>query len=143
MQKSLYVILFCSLFYLSCKKQDVHPVLQQPFSNGYLATVQKQLRQQVGSGQFDQINVNQLYVSKQKERWYLRVGIRQKKFSNDFILLQTDSLGNVFAGKYIHLERKDSIKGKYNGMIEISSLDQKSKIRSTIDNGFVTAVHSA
>ena len=149
MKKILYLLIVAAMILCACKKepQPVEPVrppiLHLPVPPTYLPAVENYLRQHVSDAGYNNIDFDQCRLSKQKAHWYLRVGLKNKLLATDFVLLQTDSLGNTSDGRFIHLQKIGANRTNFNGAIDISSLDKKTAIHSAVTNGYVEAYHAA
>ena len=151
MKKILFVSIVAAMIFSACKKQPVEAVIYNSVPPAYLSVVQKYVRQHVSAIDYDNIDFDLYRVSKQKAQWYVRVPLKNKTVATDFVLLQTDSLGNTTDGKIIHLEKTvtvktDNVKAtsdpiNYTGVIDIASLDRKAVIRSAITKGYIEAWH--
>lgn len=146
MKKNIWISLFVLIIFSACKKQVLDP--QDPIivSTAYISVVQKYVRQHTDEANYNNIDFDNYRVSKQKVYWYLRLALRNKLLSSDFVLLQTDSLGNTSGGKIIHLEKAPGNKAikdrtNYNGRIDISSLDKKEVVHSAITHGYIESWH--
>jgi len=141
MKKILYVFLFTGIIFSACRKQPIDPAIHIQMPPAYLTTVQDWLLQNIATDAYANIDFTNFRLSKQKNHWYLRFALKNKPLYTDYLLLQTDSLGNLGAGKFIHLEKTTSPPGVYNGSISIISLDHKTNLQSAITNGYVQAWH--
>jgi len=156
MKKIIWVSIIAVIIFSACKKQSVdstRPLVLHPVPPVYLSVVQKYVRQHVPANACDSIDFSEYRLSKQKEKWYVRFPIKNKLWYNDFVLLQTDSLGNTSDAGIVHLEKKTSTTDQisnekainhspnFNGSIVISSLDKKTIIHSAITNGYIEAFH--
>ncbi len=70
----------------------------------------KYVRQHPNVVNYDSVDFDKYRISKQQKCWYLRLPFKNKSLTTDFILLQTDSLGNTSDGKVIHLEKSVTTK---------------------------------
>jgi hypothetical protein len=154
MKKILYVSIIAALVFTACKKNLVPvnpPDLLNVVPPNYLSVVQKYVRQHPAMADYNSIDFNNYRLSKQKAHWYLRLPLKNKSFFTDFIVLQTDSLGNTSDGRIVHLEQNRSgqtasnkateVRSNFNGSIGISPLDAKMMIHSAITNGYIEAFH--
>jgi len=147
MKKILYVSIAVALIFSACKKQPVDQLTPVVIPPAYLSVVQKYVRQHVSYVDYNNIDFDRYHVSKQKAHWYLRIPLKNKTLATDFILLQTDSLGNTTDGKFILLEKTANAKtvtdpSNYNGVIDIASLDRKMVMRSAITKGYIESWHA-
>ena len=134
--KKVYLIasiIFTFLFF-SCSKNDVI-VNDNTNSNessalqiNYLAKIKEKLKDSLNSNDFNYIDFSQVYRSLdvQKKNFYLRLGFIDKKISKDFILLFTDSSGNIRRGRIVHVDKeilKDS--GSFKCTFKLSTLNRQ------------------
>jgi hypothetical protein len=149
MKKIFYLSIVVSMILVACKK-DRKP-LTSPLLNDvppdYISLVQKFVKGHVSDIDYNKLDLNNYRISKQKQKWYLRFPFKNKLLSTDFVLLQTDSMGNVDSGKMIHLEKifSSNMAGdntSYNGSIGISSLDRSTVVYSAITKGYIESFHS-
>jgi len=94
----------------------------------YLKKIKKDLKDSLYLNDFNYIDFRQVYRSMdaQKKNYYLRLGFIDKNISEDFILLFTDSSGNIKRGRIVHVEKeivKDSTSSKYT--FKLSTLNRK------------------
>jgi len=156
MKKTLYIIIVSiatAFFFTGCKKETVDKPVQTLIPPNYLSVVQKYVRQHVPGNAYNSIDFSHYHLSKQRSKWYVRFPIKNKLWYNDFVLLQTDRLGNTSDAGIVHLEKTppatDQISNEkainhspnFNGSIVISSLDKKTIIHSAITNGYIEAFH--
>jgi hypothetical protein len=134
MKKYIYLALF-SLIIFSCKKQD-----QQHISSNnnqdqtYLVNVKAYLKTSLYDTDYVKVDFNNSVLSKQGQDWFLRIAFLNRKLSRDFILLQTDSLGNCSQGKFVHIRRDSSNMKTFNGKISVASFQHVASIKKVIDN---------
>jgi hypothetical protein len=141
MKKVFYIILWATLFF-SCKKQN--PVINSGdiVSEEYLGKIKAFLKDSLSASDYGRLDFTHGVLSKQKHCWYLRLGWLHKKPERDFVLLQSDSLGNCKIGHIIQLDRDSSNdQAQFNGQIEVLSLSGKLVTHSIISNGFVQTLH--
>lgn len=141
--KKVLCVVIVAMFLLSACRKD-----QGEFSNGvlpdipssYVNSARTYLQQHPAFVRYSDVDFSQYTQSKQKANWYLRVAIKNKSLATDFIVLQTDSLGNIHDGKLVHLEKAVTEKTAgaemdFNGFISIYSVDGRSS-RFVIRNGY-------
>jgi len=89
---------------------------------------------------FDAIDFLQAYKSKDIEttNYFLRLGLLDKPISTDFILLRTDSIGNILRGRIVHVTNNTTVKKKgvsrFSGEIATTSLKRKDKVVKVVDD---------
>lgn len=138
--KHLIVVTVIIVCLYSCKKDQVYDA-QDPLSlsQQFFANVQQQLKDSLSTDDYSHVNFSQLLKSKdvQSNFYFLRIGLLNKSLATDFILLQTDSLGNVRGGKLIHVDKEKVHNQKherFNGSFTISTLNRKhSKTQEVVD----------
>jgi len=139
--KHLIIAIAAIFCFASCKKEEVYKVpgslqsVQQFFSN-----IQNKLKDSLSASDYNKVNFSQIYKSKdvQSNHYFIRIGLLNKSFATDFILLQTDSLGNVTGGKLIHVDKEKLNKRKdkkFNGRFIISSLNRQHTNTQEVVNG--------
>jgi hypothetical protein len=143
--KQLFTLsLLLTLGMASCKKEN------DVTRKSYLDVVKTALKDSVANSDFSQLNFNKAVLSKVDSvgLFLLRVPFAGKNIKNDFILLQTAKPGTIVKGKIVHVEGEQvqvedaGIKKRtWNGSISISSLDRKTVLNSSIENGYVSVVH--
>jgi hypothetical protein len=134
MKKFLSVPLL--LLFFCCKKQP-----GQIVPNPFLTNVKGCLKGSVADSDYNNLDFDRGLLSKQKDIWFLRLAFKNKNLENDFLLLQTDSLGNCNNGKIIHLEKGQVNDALFNGKISIQSLNRGQITSSVITDGYVEALH--
>jgi len=150
MKKTFYAALLFVSGFAACKK-DLHPLppdMPNTVPPGYLPVVEKYVRQHPAMVRYDDIDFSNCRISKQKVHWYARLPLKNKSLFADFVVLQTDSLGNTSEGKLVHLEQALATNNTtktavFNGAVDIVSLDGKTTIHSAITNGYIEAFHSS
>jgi hypothetical protein len=138
--KILITLFLISIF--SCKKQIEQMDSIDSIQAGYLSNVKTYLKDSLRGSDYASIDFTHGSLSKQKDGWYLRLKWLHKTIDGDFLLLQTDSLGNCIQGRIIHLDKDgNSDQSVFNGNISIESLNRILLINSFISNGYVQALH--
>ncbi|RZJ99661.1 MAG: hypothetical protein EOO46_22360, partial [Flavobacterium sp.] len=141
--KHIFTFVFCLVAFVACKKED------WPQPNNYLQTVQKSLKDDITSTDYNLLDFSKSALTKvdSVSLYMLRVPFKQKSIENDFVLLQTDKKGHVQEGRIVHLEgsiqNDNTGKKGFDGNILIYSLMRQKLIESTIDNGFISAFHQS
>lgn len=136
------------LFLFSCKKENNPPMDTNANKNvSFIQMVKAQLKDSLIAVDYASLDTNQFYKSTdaQSKGCFVRIAFLNKNIATDFVLLKTDSLGNIRMGKMVHIE-KDSRKrsqAKFTGRFNITSLDKKSIVLKAVLNGKIKSVHSA
>src|SRR4051794_6889732 len=106
--KHLIVVASAVLLLFSCKKDQDYkvPSSLQAVGQAFLENMQNKLKDSLSGSDYSKVDFSQVFKSKdvQSGFYFVRIGLFNKSLSNDFILLQTDSLGNVRGGKVIHVD---------------------------------------
>ena len=146
--KHFLVAASVALFLFSCKKQN--NILIDSAANrslSFFQTVKAQLKDSLSAFDYASLDANQFYKSRevQIKGCFVRIGMLNKNMATDFILLKTDSLGNIRAGKMIHVDKDGSNRNtsKFTGRFSIASFDKTSTRFRSILNGKLKSVHNA
>jgi hypothetical protein len=152
MKTIFYSILF-SFFFFSCKKQIDFPTPaalnnQSPsYSPGYMTKIRTYLKSQMPDSLYKTLDTTSGVLTRESS-YYFRLGFLGQKMDHRFVLLTTDSIGNVSDGKIIELSRVRTSalsaapatpEMVFNGELRIRTIGGESVIQSTITNGFVDA----
>jgi hypothetical protein len=141
MKKVFNIILLVGLT-CSCKKQNPIVDSGKLVSDDYLVKVSRFLKDSLNEEDYGRLDFRHGLLSKQKQCWYLRLAWLHKKPERDFILLQTDSLGNCKKGHIILLDRPSHYDpAQFYGQIDVLSLQRKLELHSIISNGFAESLH--
>jgi hypothetical protein len=133
--KTIIIIFACLLAFTSCKKNP-------PISNlDYLTNVKVNLKNKLADSDFSKLDFHRIILSKQSS-WLFRIGILQKNISDEFLLLRTDSIGEVNEGVFVNLKKNGGEPSLFNGWIDEWSLDRKQILSSDIDHGYIAALHA-
>jgi hypothetical protein len=135
--KKYISILLLSVVIFSCKKESSSSVVPRPWipSSSYLSNVNAYLKTNLADSDYAAIDFNNSIISKQPAGWFLRIAFLHKLIAREFILLQTDSAGNVSAGKFVHILRDTAVQKVFNGTIATESIYHSEKHSSVIENG--------
>jgi hypothetical protein len=135
--KKYFSILLLSLVVFSCKKESTSSVSPGPWipSSAYLSNVNAYLKTNLADSDYASVDFNNSIISKQPAGWFLRIAFLHKLISRDFVLLQTDSIGNVSGGKFVHILRDTAVQKVFNGTIATESIYHSEKHSSVIENG--------
>lgn len=107
----------------------------------FFQRVKAQLKDSLSASDYLKIDTNQLFKSKdaQSDVYFVRGAFLKKDLATDFILLKTDSLGNIRQGKIIHVNKAKGNRNMNNtlfqGQFVISSLDKSHSIKRDVVNG--------
>ena len=145
--KHFLVATFVVLFLFSCKKENNAPVdTVAGKSISFFQTLKSQLKDSLTAFDYASLDVNRLYRSTdvQSKGCFVRIALLTKNMATDFVLLKTDTLGNIRVGKMVHVEKNDvTKKSKFQGRFDITSLDRRSTVFKNVLNGKIKSVHNA
>jgi len=138
MKKYIYLALI-SIIVGSCKKQDQQNNISSPNqSDGYEANVKAYLKTNLYDTDYVKVDFDNSVLSKEGKDWFLRIAFLNRKLSRDFILLQTDSIGNCSQGKFIHIRRDSTNMKTFNGKISIASFQHIPTVKKVTENSMAT-----
>ena len=137
MKRLFYLTLILSVI-ISCKKE----IGNEKNRFAYINKIQNDLKDSLSDNDFASLNFKKAVLSKidTVELYLLRVPFKEKDLKNDFVLLKTTADGRIEKGKIIHLEGGIHDR-KWGGDVTISSLDRKNSLHSSIENGYIAALH--
>lgn len=148
MKKIFIVSMLAALIFSSCKKEHSLKVPDRGIviPESYLSNVSKYVRQHPRFVDGNEIDFSNYSVSKQKAHWYLRLSFKNKSSVNDFVVLQTDSLGNTSDGRLVHLEQEIAENRRkspldFTGSIDITNVDGQLVLHSPLTTGFIHSFH--
>ncbi len=138
--KHFLVVASIILFLFSCKKEHNAPIDSIVDQNlSFFQTVKTQLKDSLSTSDYACIDTNKLYKSKdaQTKGCFVRIGLLNKEMSTDFVLLKTDTAGNIKVGKIVHIDKEsgNGTKTRFGGRFAIASLDRLHTRLKTIMNG--------
>ena len=140
--KHLIVVVSAVVLLFSCKKDMEYKATNslQSAPQSFFKTIQNELKDSLSASDYSKVNFTQLFKSKdvQGGSYFVRIGLLNLSFTTDFILLKTDSLGNITGGRLIHVDKEmfDTPKqNKFNGRFTISSLNRKQNNTREVING--------
>jgi hypothetical protein len=142
MKKFLYIMLF-SFVLFSCKKESKQPAPSDYIPADYLVRVKSYLQKNLSSGEYANLDYTSIRLSKQPENWYMKFGFLGKNPEEDFLLLQTDSIGNCSQGRIIYLKKEGQANdpSDFDGSISIETLNHLPLFSSPVTNGWIEALH--
>lgn len=139
--KQLIIITVATVLLFSCKKDIEQQIPDTPSANQqFFDNIQRQLKDSLSASDYNNINFSLVLKSKdaQHNYYYVRIGLVDKSLATDFILLQTDSLGQVLGGKLIHMDKQkmnNTKRKKFNGQFLISTLNRQHMNTLEVTNG--------
>ena len=142
MKTIFYSALLCLLL-ISCKKQAPTLPQTQPSSvyyslySGYLKNARAHLRKNMADSSFMSLDWNQVLLSNEASAWYLRLGYAGQSIAERFLLLTTDSLGNVSDAREVKLNKDPLIDWAFNGTIDLSDLQGRLISSNRVTNGYM------
>src|SRR6478735_610910 len=131
--KNLNILLLC-IYLFSCTKPEKNAVDLLATSDStaiqvqYLKKIKTDLKDSVVSSDYDLIDFSKAYRSSdvEKKHFYLRVGFIDKEISKDFILLFTDSAGNILRGRIVNVNKEKSNDSTFpNYSFKLSTLNRR------------------
>ncbi|MEP6466868.1 MAG: hypothetical protein ABJB05_11220 [Parafilimonas sp.] len=95
----------------------------------YLSKIKNSLQDSLAANDFSALDFSRVYKSAdvQSKNNFLRLYFLQKK-SDDFILLKTDSIGNILKARIVHVNQHGDQKANHNITLTVSSLDRKNTV---------------
>ncbi len=130
----LFSLLLCILLCLSsCSKQDIVKEKQNIETAidskqiSYLIKIKAALRDSMAADDFATINFDECYKNEDVNsgNYFFRIGFRNKKVSDEFVLLKTDSTGNITKAKIVHVQWNGNEKALADITIRSSSLNRR------------------
>lgn len=145
--KHLIVTTVIVLFLFSCQKEmNLSTSNYANSSNLFFQNVKEKLKDSLSADDYGSMDTTRLYKSKdaQSDGCFVRIGLLGKEMATDFILLKTDTLGHIRAGKIVHVDKDNLIANKtgFGGHFSIASLKRKNTIVKSIVNGKFKSVRS-
>lgn len=139
----LFIIIF------SCSKQEI-PKKDIDFRDSvisqinFLARVKNALKDSLNISDFSTVDFDKLYKSEdvRSKNYFVRLSFKNKKTWDDFILLKTDSTGNMLKGKIVKINFDESKKGIAKITVIASSLNRKT-VRFLTNNSAKSSDKSA
>lgn len=123
----LPVCLLLALF--SCTKPDD---LNQNYNalennNSKLSAIQRYLQDSLSAIDFAAVDFGSIYSSKDftSGNYFFRIGFRNKKISDEFVLLKTDSAGNIATAKIVYVQGIGDENALASIIVKTSSLNRK------------------
>jgi hypothetical protein len=140
--KPLLLLTLSLLLIVSCRKG----INSEPSSSTYLKNVKASLNDSLSKADFSALDFSKAIITNAGNAVnYLRIPFKGIKISEEFVLLKTNSNGDIIKGLIINLKKDGSEGNKryaYNGHIDIFSFNWGQLISSEIVNGFITAFHN-
>ena len=141
--RNLLLVSFAAIFILSCNKNIEY---ESPKSN-YIESLKANLKDSLTVSDYANLDFERSVITKKDgDTRFFRVPFTGKKFSEEFVLLNTDTLGKVLKGLIIQLHQDNAIndtKNGYYGRTQILYLNRTVNIISDIKNGYITAFHKS
>ncbi len=139
--RHLLFIAFAAIFFISCNKN----IESENSESAYTKKIKLGLKENLNKNDLESLDLAKSIITKAGDgKIFLRIPIKEKEISKDFVLIQTDASGLILKGLMINLNKDTSVKGKeyqYNGVIKITSLNRSSTSTSQIVNGYITSLH--
>jgi hypothetical protein len=131
-----------AMILFSCKKEQMPAVTTD---NSYLHTVLTQLKDSLSTSDFQNLDTGAVYLTSPGKtvNYSLRIGLRGKRISQDFLLVRTDETGKIGAGAIVHMDNTTSAYSyQFSGSINIRSFSGKLSVQSQIANGRILGLHA-
>ncbi|MBS1664721.1 MAG: hypothetical protein JST68_26990 [Bacteroidetes bacterium] len=127
------------VFVYSCRKDAV----VKEDSSTYLHSVLLRLRDSLGTGDFGRLDTGRAVLTDPGGRrvYTLRIPFVGKSVGEDFVLLRTDSVGNLLKGQVVHLESSGVEGARFSGRIRLQSLGGRVILNSAVEDGFISVLH--
>lgn len=144
--KQIFTLIIFSVILFSCKKE-----ISKVSPDGLLQKVKISLKDSMNAGDYANLDFTKAVLNKvdSVHLYFLRIPFREKTVASDFVLVKTSEQGKMEQGRIIQLNGSvhDFGEGKikrrkFDGNISISSLNRKEILNSSVDNGYITALHS-
>ena len=136
---TLVVILF------SCKKE----ITPNADNSSLLIIIKSQLKDSISANAFQQLDFNNAVISKneQNDLSILRITFKNKSIATDFLLLKIEKNQFFSMGKIININKDQTDRSpkallRFNGHINIFSLDRNHITASAITNGYIEAFNT-
>lgn len=94
----------------------------------YINNIKDLLKDSLSISDFAALNFNTMYTQRDVpgKYYYIRIGFKGNKISNDFVLLKTDSTFKTIKARIVHVELDSNRKSKTNNsIVKSSSLSRK------------------
>lgn len=120
------------IFAYSCRKDAVVKVDSsvKVVSSDYLRSVLLRLRDSLPADVMGRLDTGRAVLT--KRGYTLRIPFAGKSVGEDFVLLRTDSVGNVLKGQVVHLDLQG-----LSGSMRLEALGGRVILNSAIENGFM------
>ncbi len=89
------------------------------------------------------IDFSKYAVSKQSTAWYWQYLLKDEGKQDEFLLIETDTVGKYVSGRFVHLLPGASDVASFSGSIIIESLEHAVLLNSTITHGYIAAWHQS
>lgn len=140
--KQLLALAVVGLCFFSCKKGTESLVYRSVISDElFFNSVKSELKDSLSSNDYSAMDVSKWYKSKdaRSKYYFVRIAFSGKDLATDFILLKTDSIGDIKEGRIIHADKSNDIKNSndllFRGQFVINSLDRKLSVARQVING--------
>lgn len=134
MKKYLIPAAIVLLLIESCRKHSTDFKKEDFFTQQVMAAVKDSMQ----PADYSALDFSKAIKTRTDASIIMRVPFKGKAIRNDFLLLRTDDPISSIEGRLIHIEGVINTHHQYNGLISISSLQNKTILQSDIKNGFVT-----
>jgi len=127
----------------SCRKEAVRSTMS---SGDYYNAVLSRLKDSLSAPDYRSLDTRALYFTPAHDGnpALLRIPFQSKPIAGDFVLLATDTLGNIFRGRIVHLVNDNPGDPFFHsGEITVTALTGLPLLQSGITDGFINAFHPA
>lgn len=102
------------------------------------------LKQRISTTDYQRLDFDSPFFSKAAEQqlYFIRIPFKGKKLSEQFLIVKTDIAGLIEAGRIVQLALQPVTPTlQIKGTITVSDLERKNVLRSSVENGYITALH--
>ncbi len=140
--KQLLTIAVIGLCFFSCKK-DISSANNSAVipDESFFSAVKLELKDSLSNDDYVTMDETRWYKSKdtQTPNYFVRIAFQGKELATDFILLKTDSVGDIKDGRIIHANKVNDASNSndlmFRGQFVINSLDRKLSVAREVVNG--------
>jgi len=136
----LYTTIITCLI-IGCKKELRKTSSEEETTDLLIEKVNPCLKNLLSDADYSSIDFSKKSLAIAGDKNLLQLGFKSKNFGSDFLMLETDSIGNCIDGRIIHLERNDVRQQLFDGKIIAQDLHRREVISSDVNGGYITALH--
>src|SRR4051812_34826074 len=115
--KNLFLLSFAAIIFLGCKKN----VNYENLTSNYIENLKADLEDSLSTVDYANLDfARSIHTTKDNSSCFFRVPFLGKKLSAEFVLLYTDTSGNIIKGSIIQLDKREVSEAArlYNGTIQ-------------------------